>query len=52
MQAIGIDDFGLKDMTKPEPGRVRRIMSAVINFAKFREERMDVLEEYTVKSVG
>ncbi|KAI9596292.1 Nuf2 family-domain-containing protein [Syncephalis fuscata] len=50
MQAIGIDDFGFKDLAKPEPGRVRRIMSAVINFAKFREERMDVLDQFTIKS--
>lgn len=39
-EGVGIDDFGLKDIFKPEYGRTRRNLSAIINFAKFREERL------------
>lgn len=52
MIVVGVDDFSLRDLIKPEPAHVRRILSAVINFAKFREERMIVFEHYTAKSVG
>lgn len=40
MAACGVDDFGLKDVLAPTPKRVRRQLSALINFAKFREERL------------
>ena len=36
MAAGGVRDFGLKDVFKPEPQRLRRHLSAVVNFAKFR----------------
>jgi hypothetical protein len=39
MHDVGVSDFTSKDMTKPEADRVRRVLSAVINFAKFREDR-------------
>lgn len=51
MTEVGIDDFSLRDVLKPEPPRVRRILSAVINFAKFREEQMAIYDQYTQKSV-
>ncbi|KAJ3122206.1 kinetochore-associated Ndc80 complex subunit nuf2 [Nowakowskiella sp. JEL0407] len=44
MSVAGIGDFGLRDIIRPEPGRFRRIVSAVINFAKFREERIPIVE--------
>jgi len=44
-KAVGIDDFGLKDIFKPEYGRTRRNLSAIINFAKFREERLMQYED-------
>ncbi|KAI9144568.1 Nuf2 family-domain-containing protein [Paraphysoderma sedebokerense] len=50
MTEVGIDDFSLRDVLKPEPPRVRRILSAVINFAKFREEQMAIYDQYTQKS--
>ncbi|KAJ1962598.1 kinetochore-associated Ndc80 complex subunit nuf2, partial [Dimargaris xerosporica] len=46
MREVGIDDFSLRDILKPEPGRVRKIISAVINFAKFREEQMVIYDKY------
>lgn len=36
----GIKDFSLRDLYKPEPQRLRRNLSAIINFAKFREEKL------------
>jgi hypothetical protein len=39
MYEIGVTDFTSRDVTKPEAGRVCRILSAVINFAKFKEDR-------------
>jgi len=52
MEQVGVDDFSLRDIVKPETAHVRRILSAVINFAKFREERMSVLDQCTQKSVS
>lgn len=40
MLASGIKDFSLRDLHKPDPQRLRRNLSAIINFAKFREEKL------------
>lgn len=37
---IGVDDFGMMDLKKPVFERIRRLLSAVVNYARFREERM------------
>ncbi|KTW26641.1 hypothetical protein T552_02650 [Pneumocystis carinii B80] len=50
MTEVGIDDFSIRDLIKPEAGRVKKILSAVINFAKFREERMPVFETHAQKA--
>ncbi|KAJ1665530.1 kinetochore-associated Ndc80 complex subunit nuf2 [Coemansia sp. RSA 1813] len=50
LQQVGVDDFSLRDMLKPEPIRIRRILSGVCNFAMFRDDRMPVLEKYTVQA--
>ncbi|KAJ1562434.1 hypothetical protein HK096_009889 [Nowakowskiella sp. JEL0078] len=42
--SFGVEDFSLRDLIRPEPGRLRRILSSVINFAKFREERVILVE--------
>ncbi|KAJ3216175.1 kinetochore-associated Ndc80 complex subunit nuf2 [Dinochytrium kinnereticum] len=47
---VGVTDFSVRDIIKPEPGRIRRILSAIINFAKFREERLSVFEDCTRRS--
>ncbi|KAG0272095.1 kinetochore-associated Ndc80 complex subunit nuf2 [Linnemannia exigua] len=39
MHEVGVFDFSSRDVTKPEADRARRILSAVINFAKFREDQ-------------
>lgn len=40
LQTCGVHDFTLMDLSRPEPQRVRRILSAVINYARFREEHL------------
>ena len=50
MKEVGFPEFSLQDITKPEAKRVRRILSAIINFAKFREERLEVYEKFTSKA--
>ncbi|KAJ0410990.1 hypothetical protein ATCC90586_007144 [Pythium insidiosum] len=47
MQACGIYDFSMKDVLTPNPKRVRRQLSALINFAKFRDERVAAFAELT-----
>ncbi|TPX67273.1 hypothetical protein SpCBS45565_g03982 [Spizellomyces sp. 'palustris'] len=50
MVEVGVDDFSMRDILRPEPPRVRRCLSAIINFAKFREERMGVFETCNQKA--
>lgn len=42
----------LQDICKPEPARLRRNLSAVINFAKFREEKLVPYTEMQEKAIG
>lgn len=51
MEAVGIDDFSLRDIISPVGSRFRMILSGVINFAKFREEQIAIVEGLTMKSV-
>ncbi|QLG71936.1 hypothetical protein HG535_0C02880 [Zygotorulaspora mrakii] len=39
-QNIGVTDFNILDLYKPDAQRTRRLLSAVVNYARFREERM------------
>lgn len=50
MIEVGIEDFSLRDLIRPEGPRLRLILSAVINFAKFREEQLAVFEDFSRKS--
>jgi kinetochore protein Nuf2 len=44
----GVPDFTITDITKPEDGKkFRRNLSAIINFAKFREDRQESYVEFT-----
>lgn len=52
MVGIGVDDFSLADVLKPESPRVVKCLSAVINFTKFREQRVAALEVVTERAVG
>lgn len=39
-QNIGVSDFNLMDLYRPDTQRTKRLLSAVVNYARFREERM------------
>ncbi|EEB05767.2 spindle pole body protein Nuf2 [Schizosaccharomyces japonicus yFS275] len=49
MHKISVDDFSLRDLLKPEAARLRRILSGVINFAKCREQKLPLFDEYMQK---
>lgn len=36
----GVDDFSIRDISKPDSSRLRIILSALVNYARFREQRM------------
>jgi kinetochore protein Nuf2 len=40
MRASGVRDFSMKDLHKPDVVRLKKHLSAIINFAKFREEKL------------
>jgi len=47
MTMVGITDFTMYDVSKPDMKRLRRNISAVINFAKFREDWLNTYMEFT-----
>lgn len=49
-QKTGVFDVTLSDIVTPEKGRLRRILSALINFAKFREDKLEVFSTHTSQS--
>ncbi|KAG3096094.1 hypothetical protein PI124_g9148 [Phytophthora idaei] len=50
LAACGVDDFGLRDILHPTPKRVRRQLSALINFSKFRTERLAAFSGITIQT--
>lgn len=50
MCECGIDDFTINDLAKPDVARLTRILSYVINFTRFREERAGVISEHFQKA--
>lgn len=52
MRTVGISDFSVKDVLYPERARLKRNFSAVINFAKFREDRTERYQDFTNESEG
>lgn len=49
MEVCSITDFSLKDFMAPTAKRVRRQLSGIINFAKFRMERLGLLHDLTTQ---
>ena len=45
-QDIGISDFNMMDLYKPDALRTQRFLSAVVNYARFREERMADCDQF------
>ena len=52
LSTSGISDFKLDDINRPDPKRLRRNLSAIINFAKFREDRQPGYVEFTQETDG
>lgn len=50
MFAVGVPDFSAKDLLVPEKERFKTTLSALINFAKFRQEHMDGYLEFCDQS--
>ncbi|CAH1758276.1 9981_t:CDS:10 [Entrophospora sp. SA101] len=46
MVASGIKDFGFNDIVRPEPKRLRGILSAIINLLRFKECKADLSKKY------
>lgn len=52
LTTCGVSSFGtMRDLIKPDPKRLVRNLSAIINFAKYREERVGVYTELTRETV-
>jgi len=49
MRACGITDFSGQDILSPEPKRLRKLLSGLINFAKFREMQMGTVDMLLVE---
>lgn len=49
LQICGVFDFTMKDVLTPDTKRVRRHLSAIINFAKFKEERFAMFTDLADK---
>ncbi|CAG8483402.1 8943_t:CDS:10 [Ambispora gerdemannii] len=48
-EIAGINDFAIRDSVKPEPGRIRKILSGIINFARFQTGRQPFFDELEAK---
>lgn len=50
--AAGVQSgFNVRDLSRPDPARVRRYLSAIINFHKFRELQLQSFVEFSDRSV-
>lgn len=47
-----LDDFSVKDIRDPQPGRLRRILSALVNFYLFEQDQMPRLVHLEESSEG
>lgn len=50
MAECGVEDFSYSDLNKPEYERLKRILSYLINFTRFREGKTDIIDEVYQKS--
>ncbi|KAK6458840.1 myosin-like protein NUF2 [Scheffersomyces xylosifermentans] len=49
-QSCGVYDLTIMDIIRPEPSKTKRILSAVVNFARFREEHSAECEQLVIES--
>ena len=52
METCDVTDFSLKDIHQPDAKRFRRQLSGVINFVKFREDRLVMYTELSKETDG
>lgn len=50
MNAAIVPDFNLQDLTRPNPKRFKRQMSALVNFHRFREDRVREFDSLTAEA--
>ncbi|KAK6463793.1 myosin-like protein NUF2 [Scheffersomyces coipomensis] len=50
LQGCGIYDLTLMDIIRPDASKIRRILSAVVNFARFREQHSQECEQLVLDS--
>ncbi|XP_046573025.1 kinetochore protein Nuf2-like [Haliotis rubra] len=50
MYACAFTDFSVKDVIDPRPKRLIKIMSAAINFYRFRQSRIEMFDELKAKN--
>lgn len=50
LKDIGFTDFEMLDMTHPAPHRLARIMSALVNYAMFRDRRWENFEKGMIEA--
>lgn len=51
MDACGYPNFSIQDLLNPESTRFREQLSGAVNFAKFREDRIEVYERHAAETV-
>jgi hypothetical protein len=52
MLELGFADFNFRDITKPTHERIVKILSALVNYARFREERLTTFEQISATGVS
>lgn len=50
MEAATVHDFHLQDLTRPTPKRFKRHMSALVNFFRFRSDRLAEFDELVLET--
>lgn len=51
MHTCGMSDFALRDVYQPTAERVKKMFSAITNFAKYREDQIPLFEDLVAESV-
>ena len=50
MEAATVHDFCVQDLTRPQPKRFKRHMSALVNFFRFRSDRLAEFDELVLET--
>ncbi|GFZ48114.1 Probable kinetochore protein NUF2 [Saitozyma sp. JCM 24511] len=51
-RVCGVDNFSMTDVTRPEGQRFKRVLSGMMNFAKFRDEKTQLRDELQGKLIA